>query len=112
MPFRFHFARSVREGCIYLPVTSEKALFLFRPEVPVEDQSLTLRVARHPFPVAPELRVMRREQLEAGQGPLAEFVDDAAVPVHALHLPMGGQRTEVDDPHVPLGRLGLLQLFG
>ena len=112
MPFRFRFALPVTEATVHLPVTSDGASFLLGAEVPVEDEGLTLRVARHPFPVATELRVVGREQLEAGQSPLAELVDDRAVAEDSLHLPMGGQRTEVDDPHVPLGRLWLLELFG
>jgi hypothetical protein len=58
------------------------------------------------------LRIVRREELEAGQRPLPELVDDPPVAEDPLHLPVGCQRTEVDDPHVPLGRLWLLELFG
>jgi hypothetical protein len=94
-----------------LAVTRYGASLLFRTEVPIEDEGLTLRVARHPFAVATELRIVRREELKAGQGSLAELVDDRAVAEDSLHLPVGGEGTEVDDPHVPLGRLGLLQLF-
>ena len=111
MPFRFRFALPVTEATVHLPVTSDGASFLLGAEVPVEDEGLTLRVARHPFPVATELRVVGREELEAGQGPLPELVDDCPVAEDTLHLPVGGEGTEVDDPHVPLGRLGLLQLF-
>jgi hypothetical protein len=111
MPSRFHFARCVTTFAIYLVVSKGFALFLFGAEVPIEDQSFTLRVAGDPLPVAAELRVVRWEQLETGQRPLPELVDDGAVAEDALDLPVGGQRTEVDDPHVPLGRLWLLQLF-
>ena len=52
-------------------------LLLVVAEVPVEDQVLALGVARDALAVAPELRVVRREQLEPGQRPLAELVDDA-----------------------------------
>jgi hypothetical protein len=111
MPFRFRFALAVKVSSVYLPVTRTGGSFLLGTEVPVEDQSLTLRVASDPFTVAPELRVVGREELEAGQGTLPELVDDRPVAEHTLHLPVGCQGTEVDDPHVPLRRLGLLQLF-
>jgi hypothetical protein len=110
-PVSLHFALFVTKGRLFLAVTGEERLFLFGAEVPIEDQSLTFRVAGHPLPVPPELRIVRREQLQAGERPLAELVDDRPVAEDALHLPVGGQGTEVDDPHVPLRRLGLLQLF-
>jgi hypothetical protein len=112
MAFCFHFARYVTEIPIYLAVTRDFESFLFGSEVPIQDKGLTLRVAGHPFPVPAELRVVGREQLQAGQRPLPELVDDGAVTEDALDLPVGGQRTEVDDPDVPLGRLWLLELLG
>src|SRR5581483_3247469 len=109
--FRFRFALPVAAETVHPPVTRYGASFLLGTEVPIEDQSLTLRVTGHPFTVPSELRIVRRQQLQPGQGPLAELVDDSPVAEDALDLPVGGQRTEVDDPHVPLGRLGLLQFF-
>ena len=55
MASRFHFARCVATPAIHLVVTSLFGLFLFGPEVPIEDEGLTLRVASDPFPVAPDL---------------------------------------------------------
>lgn len=107
----FQFALAVAVSGVYLAVTSNERSIVFGSEVPVEDESLTLRVAGHPFTVAPELRVVRREQLEPGQGPLPELVDDRPVAEDALNLPVWGQGPEVDDPHVALRRLWLLQLF-
>jgi hypothetical protein len=107
----FQFALTVAVFGVHLPVTRSGGSVLVRAEVPVEDQSLTLRVASDPFPVAAELRVVRREELEPGQGPLAELVDDPPVAEDALDLPVRGQGTEIDDPHVTLRRLWLLQFF-
>ena len=87
------------------------ASLLLGAKVPIEDQSFTLRIASDSFPIPAELRIVRREQLQAGQRTLAELVDDRPVAEHTLHLPVGSQGTEVDDPHVPLRRLWLLQLF-
>src|SRR5437016_7950298 len=84
MPFRFRFALPVTEATVHLPVTSDGASFLLGAEVPVEDEGLTLRVARHPFPVATELRVVGREQLEAGQSPLAERSEEHTSELQSL----------------------------
>src|SRR5947209_16434926 len=43
-------------------------------EVPIEDEALALRVSHHALPVAAELRIMWRQQLEATQDPGSEFV--------------------------------------
>ena len=111
MPFPFQFALAVTADAVHPTVTRNGGSFLLGTEVPVEDQGLTLRVTRHAFAVPAELRVVRREELEPGQRPLTELVDHAPVAEDTLDLPVGGQGTEVDDPHMPLGRLGL-QLFG
>ncbi len=107
----FQFALAVAVSSVYPAVTSTGRSFVVGTEVPVQDQSLTLCVTGHPFTVAAELRVVGREELEPGQGPLAELVDDRPVAEDALDLPVRGQGTEVDDPHVALRRLWLLQLF-
>jgi hypothetical protein len=107
----FCLALTVAGPVVYGPVTSAVESFVVGTEVPVEDQSLTLGVASDPFPVAAELRVVRGEELEPGQGPLAELVDDRPVAEDALDLPVGGQGTEIDNPHVTLRRLRLLQFF-
>ena len=80
-------------------------------EVPLEDEVLALGVARDPLAVAPELRVVRREELQPGDRPLAELVDHAAVAEDAVDLPVGRDRAEVDDLDVPLRR-DLLERFG
>ena len=72
------------------------ALFVVA-EVPLEDEVLALGVARDPLAVAAELRVVRREQLEPGDGPLAELVDHATVAEDAVDLPVGRDRAEVHD---------------
>lgn len=112
MPLGFRFALSVMEPAVYLKTTAGKRSLFFRPEVPIEDERLTLRVARHPFTVAPELRIVRGQELQAGQRPLAELVDDPPLAEDALDLPMGRQGTEIHDPHVPLRRLRLFEFFG
>ena len=112
MPLRFRFALIVTEAGVHPPVTRYGASFLVGAEVPIQDQGLTLRVTSDPFTVPSELGIVRGQQLQAGHRPLPELVDDAPVPEDALHLPVGGEGTEIDDPHVPLGRLGLLQFFG
>ena len=106
-PSAFQFAPAVTADAVHLPVTSDGGSFVLGAEVPVEEQSFTLRVTRHTLAIPPELRIVGREELEAGQGPLPELVDDSPVAEDTLDLPVGGQGTEVDDPHVPLGRLGL-----
>ena len=110
MPSRFQCALTVRAGAVHPTVTRNGASLLLGTEVPIEDESLTLGVAGHAFPVPAELGIVGREELEPGQRPLAELVDHAPVAEDALDLPVGGQGTEVDDPHMSLGRLGL-QLF-
>ena len=80
-------------------------------EVPLEDEVLALGVAGDPLPVAAELRVVRREQLQPGDRALAELVDHAPVAEDAVDLPVGRDRAEVDDLDVTLRRY-LLELFG
>ncbi len=84
---------------------------LFVAEVPVQDQVLALRVAHDPLAVAAELRVVRREELQPGERPLAELVDELALAEDALDLPVGRDRAQVDDPDVS-DRGYLLELFG
>src|SRR4029078_11504711 len=72
------------------------ALFVVA-EVPFQDEVLTLGVARDPLPVAAELRVVGREELEPGDCPLPELVDHATVTEDAVDLPVGRDRAEVDD---------------
>jgi len=76
-------------------------------QVPFEREVLALGVAHDPLPVATELGVVGRKQHEAGERPLTEGVDHLWVPVVGLHIPVGRDRPEVDDPDVPY-RLGSL----
>ena len=80
-------------------------------EVPFEDEVLALGIAGDPLAVAAELRVVRREQLQAGLRPLRELLDRLGVAEHAVNLPVGRDRTEVDDADVPLRR-DVLELLG
>src|SRR5439155_6656203 len=70
---------------------------LLLAEVPVEDERFPLGVAGDPLPVAPELRIVGGQKLEARQGPLAELVDHVPVAEDALDVPVRSQRPEVDD---------------
>lgn len=85
---------------------------LLLAEVPVEEERLPLGIAGDPLPVTSELRVVGRQELEPGDRPLPELLDDVPVPEDGLDLPVRRQRTEVDDPHVSLRRLRLGELFG
>ena len=73
---------------------------------------LALGVARDPLPVAPELRVVGREELQSRDRTLAELVDHATVAEDAVHLPVGRDRPQLHDFHVPLGRKLFFELFG
>jgi hypothetical protein len=79
--------------------------FLGDAEIPVEDQVLALGVADDALAVAPELRVVRREQQQPGEDPLAELLDDVALAELRLHVPVGRDRAEVHDTHVAAWRL-------
>ena len=84
---------------------------LFRhSEVPVELEKLPFGVADDTLPVAPELRVVRRKKSQPCDGAVAELFDHRRVPVVGLHFPVWGDRTEVHDPDMTSGRLGLLLL--
>ena len=71
-------------------------LVLWEAEIPVQDETLTFRVTHHPFPISAELRVVRRQQLEAGHDPGAELVDDGPIAEVGVHLPVGCDGAEVD----------------
>src|SRR5918995_6104757 len=86
------------------PYASRLGLALLVPEIPLEDQALTFGVACDPFPVAPELRVVRWEQLEPRERPLPELVDEPPVAEHAVHLPVRRDGPQVHDFDVPLRR--------
>jgi len=73
---------------------------LFEAEVPIERQVLALGVAHDALAVAAELRVVRREQDQPSKCPVSERIGDLGVALDSLDLPVGGNRAEVDDPHV------------
>jgi hypothetical protein len=83
---------------------SVPALGLFlvgQTKVPIEEQSLALGVADNALTVAPELRIVRGEQLETGQDPGSELLDERAVAEVRMDLPVGGNGPEIHDAHVP-----------
>ena len=77
-------------------------------EVPVEEKVLPFGVADHPLSVPAELRIVRRQQQQTGQGPLPELLDHTPVAEVRVDPPVGRDRTEVDDPDVTTGRGVLL----
>ena len=81
-------------------------VLLGEPEVPVEQDVLPLGVADHPLAVATELRIVGREEHQAGEDPAPELVDDLAVAEVGVDLPVGRHRAQVDDPGVGAGRFG------
>ena len=74
-------------------------------EVPLDGDQLALGVAVHTLAVAPELRVVTREQDEASEHPSAELLEHLALAPVAVHLPVRRHRAEVDDAGVGPGRL-------
>ena len=93
-------------------MTNSQATLFVVAEVPLENEVLALGVARDALTVAAELRIVRRQELEAGDGPLAELVDHPAVTEDAVHFPVRRDRAEVDDLHVSLRRDLLFDDFG
>ena len=75
-------------------------LFLVVAEVPFADEALALGVFDDALPVATELRVVRRQQLQASRHTVAEVVDRGPVAEHSLNIPVRRSRTEVHDLHV------------
>lgn len=84
--------------------TTPPVLLLGLAEVPLELDVLPLGVADHPLPVAPELGIVRWDQLEPSLHPIPEALDHGSVAEVALEVPMGRDRTEVDDADVAAGR--------
>jgi hypothetical protein len=72
-------------------------------KVPLEEDVLTLGVAYDPFTVAPELRVVRRQQHQAGHHPGTEVVDHLPIAEVGLHLPMRRHRAQVHDAGMGTG---------
>jgi hypothetical protein len=71
--------------------TGLSGLGLLVPQVPLEDEALAFGVAGDSVAVAAELGVVGRQQLQSGEGALAELVDEAAVSEDAVHLPVGAR---------------------
>ena len=76
-----------------------------RPRSHSMRDQLALGVADDALAVAAELRVVARQQHEAGEHPGAELVEHRAVAPVAVDLPVRRHRTEVDDAGVGPGRL-------
>ena len=55
---------------------------------------------------------MGRQQLQSGEGALAELVDEAAVSEDAVHLPVGATGPRYTTFTCPLGRKLFFELFG
>src|SRR5688500_17580995 len=66
-------------------------------EIPLQQDVLALRVADDALAVAPELRVVRREEDEPGGDPGPEVVDHLAIAERRPHLPVRRDRPEVHD---------------
>ena len=58
------------------PAGASPVVVLGEAEVPLEQDVLPLGVADHPLPVAAELRVVGRQEHQAGEGPAPELLDD------------------------------------
>src|SRR5207302_111021 len=69
-------------------------------EIPVEQEVLPLGVAHDPLTVAAELWVVRRQEEEPGQRPLAKLLDQVALAEFGMHIPVRSGWSEVDDAHV------------
>src|ERR1700722_10744636 len=67
---------------------SDDLVLIGDPEIPLQFEVLPLGVAHDPFPVAPELRIMGRQQGQPGDGAIAKRVDDLSITIIGLHLPM------------------------
>ena len=75
-------------------------LFFWDAEVPFQQNVLPLGVADDPLAIATELRVVGREKHQPGERTFAERLDDGALAELRFHLPMGRDRSEVDDAHM------------
>ena len=62
---------------------------------------LTISIMNDPVVVAPELRIMARDKLQAGKASLAKLFDQISVAEIALNIPVRRDRPEVHDTHMP-----------
>ena len=86
-------------------------LVLGLAQVPIDQEVLPLGVAVDPLPVAPELRVVRGQQEQPGQGPLAEVLDHRTLTEVRVHPPVRHDGAQVHDADVA-ARWGFLDLRG
>src|ERR1700722_18233680 len=75
--------------------------FLAPVEHPLEGEVLSLGVTHDALAVPAELGIVRGQQDEPGEDPLAELVDHLGRAVVRLHLPVRGDGPQVDHAHVP-----------
>jgi hypothetical protein len=86
-------------------------LGLLVPQVPLDDEALAFGVAGDSLAVAAELGVVGQQQLQSGEGALAELVDEAAVSEDAVHLPVGATGPRYTTFTCP-GAEAIFELFG
>ena len=72
---------------------------------------LALGVTNHTLAIATELRIVGRQQLEAGEHPGPELVDQRPVAEIGVDLPVRRDRTEVHDADVATRRLVDIRFF-
>jgi hypothetical protein len=74
-------------------------LTLWSAEVPFELKILSLSVADYSLAVAPELGIVRRQQLQTGVSPSTKVVNHSLLAEDALNVPMRRYRAEVNNPN-------------
>jgi hypothetical protein len=72
---------------------------------------LALGVSYDALTIAPELRIVRREQGQPCERSLPEGLNDRLVPEIRLDFPVGGDWSQVNDPCVPPWRLWFDLIF-
>jgi hypothetical protein len=82
------------------PESASGLVVLGIPEVPLEEDVFTLGIAYDPLAVAPELRVVGREQDQACHHPGTEVVDHLAITEVGLDLPVRGHGAQIHDAGV------------
>jgi len=74
------------------------------PEFPLDGDALALGIAGDPLAVATELRVVTGEKNQAGQNAGPELVEEGAVSVVPVDLPMRRDGSQIHDASVGTGR--------